>query len=64
VNKLSLESFYGGKQGVSPVIKARFKYVDTQDEDFLALTSSQQTTALDNNEVMEAAFSKSDYQRV
>ncbi len=64
MNKLSLESFYGGKQGVSPVIKARFKYVDTQDEDFLALTSSQQTTALDNNEVMEAAFSKSDYQRV
>jgi len=31
VNELSLESFYGGKQGVSPVIKARFKYVDISD---------------------------------
>ena len=27
MNKLSLESFYGGKQGVSPIVKARFKYI-------------------------------------
>ena len=32
---MSLESFYGGKQGVSPVIKNRFKYVTAEkiDED-------------------------------
>ena len=28
---MALESFYGGKPGVSPVIKARFKYIDTND---------------------------------
>lgn len=28
---MALESFYGGKQGVSPVIKARFKYINTED---------------------------------
>lgn len=28
---MALESFYGGKQGVSPVIKARFKYVNIED---------------------------------
>lgn len=28
---MALESFYGGKPGVSPVIKARFKYVNTSD---------------------------------
>ena len=31
MNKLSLESFYGGKQGVSPIVKARFKYINTED---------------------------------
>lgn len=29
---MSLESFYGGKQGVSPVIKNRFKYINVDDE--------------------------------
>lgn len=28
---MALESFYGGKPGVSPVIKARFKYIDKND---------------------------------
>lgn len=28
---MALESFYGGKQGVSPVIKAKFKYINTED---------------------------------
>ncbi|MBO6243223.1 MAG: hypothetical protein J6O41_01455 [Clostridia bacterium] len=27
---MSLESFYGGKQGVSPVIKAKFKYITAE----------------------------------
>lgn len=34
MNKLSLESFYGGKQGVSPVIKARFTSIDNMNENF------------------------------
>ena len=29
---MALESFYGGKQGVSPVIKARFEYIDKKDK--------------------------------
>lgn len=29
---MALESFYGGKQGISPVIKARFKYVTAEQE--------------------------------
>lgn len=29
---MALESFYGGKQGVSPVIKARFKYINKDDQ--------------------------------
>ena len=33
---MALESFYGGKQGVSPVIKASFEYVNTQDPAYTA----------------------------
>lgn len=33
---MALESFYGGKQGISPVIKARFKYESAEDEAYLA----------------------------
>lgn len=29
---MALESFYGGKQGVSPVIKAKFKYISKDDD--------------------------------
>lgn len=28
---MALESFYGGKPGFSPVIKGRFKYLNTSD---------------------------------
>lgn len=28
---MALESFYGGKQGISPVIKAKFKYINEDD---------------------------------
>ena len=30
---MSLESFYGGKQGISPVIKGRFKFVTSKTND-------------------------------
>lgn len=30
---MSLESFYGGKQGVSPVIKAKFKYITAEKDE-------------------------------
>ena len=30
---MALESFYGGNQGISPVIKARFKYVTAEKDD-------------------------------
>lgn len=33
---MALESFYGGKQGVSPVIKAKFKYINTEDPAYKA----------------------------
>ena len=32
---MALESFYGGKQGVSPVIKARFKYINKEDQAYI-----------------------------
>jgi hypothetical protein len=52
---MALESFYGGKQGVSPVIKARFKYVDTDDLAYIA--RSGQTTILTKEEaaILKAA---------
>ena len=58
---MSLESFYGGKPGISPVIRKSFKYVDTNDPAYMSLTSDQRTTAEDNNEIMETCFAKSDY---
>lgn len=36
---MSLESFYGGKQGVSSVIKASFKFVNTNDQAYIDATS-------------------------
>lgn len=33
---MALESFYGGKQGISPVIKARFKYESAEDPAYQA----------------------------
>ncbi len=33
---MALESFYGGKPGISPVIRASFKYIDTNDPAYKA----------------------------
>lgn len=40
---MALESFYGGKPGVSPVIKARFKYIDTNDAAYTTAISNGKT---------------------
>lgn len=38
---MALESFYGGKQGVSPVIKASFEYVSIEDPAYQAKINSE-----------------------
>lgn len=47
---MALESFYGGKQGISPVIKARFKYVSKEDEAYIG--RRHQTTKLTKEEAI------------
>ena len=56
---MSLESFYGGKQGVSPVIRASFKYVNKKDPAYI-LKKESGNTPLDK-EVMEECFADSTY---
>lgn len=36
---MALESFYGGRPGITPVIKKSFKYIDTQDPAYLAASN-------------------------
>lgn len=57
---MALESFYGGKQGVSPVIKASFEYVNTQDPAYA--TRLGDTTKLTKTEAyrLRAASIKKD----
>ena len=44
---MALESFYGGKPGFSPVIKARFKYINDEDPAYQdALTNGSDTATL------------------
>lgn len=38
---MALESFYGGKQGVSPVIKAKYKYINENDPAYQARINSK-----------------------
>ena len=40
---MALESFYGGKPGVSPVIKARFKYINTNDAAYTTAIANGKT---------------------
>ena len=53
---MAIESFYGGNQGVSPVIKARFKYINETDPAYI--TKSQLTTKLSQEEawILNAFF--------
>lgn len=41
---MSLESFYGGKQGISPVIKGSFKYIDENDPAYIAAIAAATPT--------------------
>ena len=61
---MSLDSFYGGKQGVSPVVKARFKYVDTEDPAYKAAIASGIKEADLKDDTMELCFKDSDYTQV
>ena len=47
---MALESFYGGKQGVSPVIKARFKYIN--EDDLAYIGRKESTTKLTKEEAI------------
>lgn len=61
---MSLDSFYGGKQGVSPVVKARFKYVDTNDPAYIAAKKLVANEADLKDDTMELCFKSSDYTQV
>lgn len=61
---MSLDSFYGGKQGVSPVVKARFKYVDTNDPAYIAAKNLVANEADLKDDTMELCFKDSDYTQV
>ena len=51
-----MESFYGGRQGASFVIKKSFKYVNTEDNAYKTATAS-----VPDSEVMEACLSNPNY---
>lgn len=59
---MALESFYGGKQGISPVIKARFKYISKEDEAYIGRCG--QTTKLTKEEAiwLNDALNSSSYE--
>lgn len=61
---MSLESFYGGKQGVSPVVKARFKYVDTNDPAYLKQIEKGFSADSLKSEVMDVCFADVSYEDV
>jgi hypothetical protein len=61
---MSLESFYGGKQGLSSIIKKSFKYISDTDPAFTILNSEEQAEAIANNEVMATCLSNPDYKDV
>ena len=53
---MSLEGFYGGKQGLSSVIKRSFKYISVDDPYYTQLSDDDKAAALANEEVMEYCF--------
>lgn len=61
---MALESFYGGKQGLSSVIKKTFKYISENDPAYLALDSDKQQEAINNEEVMDKCLQNADYKDV
>lgn len=62
---MSLESFYGGKQGISPVIRKNFKYVTTDDLAYKKALAVGEKTAEDLKKyTMEECFKDSTYKQV
>jgi hypothetical protein len=58
---MALESFYGGKPGFSPVIKARFKYINNEDPAYrIAVDSGQDISEIDSY-TMDECFSDPNY---
>ena len=61
---MSLDSFYGGKQGASPIVKARFKYVDTKDPAYIAAKNLVANEADLKDDTMELCFQNPEYTQV
>lgn len=67
---MSLESFYGGKQGISPVIKGSFKYIDENDPAYIAAIAAIDAGTSDkdkeeiNNETMDLCFLNPNYKDI
>ena len=70
---MALESFYGGKQGISPVIKASFEYLTDQQKDDIYIDSaygaaienaSESEKEAINAKTLSIQFSNPDYQDV
>ena len=56
---MSLESFYGGKQGISPVIRNSFQYIDRNDPAYQAAVAAiDNNTELDTEEKKDNAKAK------
>ena len=61
---MSLESFYGGKQGISPVIKNSFEFIDVNDPAYQAASASGRTETELAPLTMDICFSNIDYKDV
>ena len=59
---MALESFYGGKPGISPVIKASFKFINTEDPAYqAALINNGGDAAALKEYTMDECFKNIDY---
>lgn len=59
---MALESFYGGKQGVSSIIKASFKFISTSDQAYIDTVSKGLMTESEAKAVtMDECFKRIDY---
>ena len=59
---MALESFYGGKPGFSPVIKARFKYINSKDPAYQAAVKNNNQDIFEiNSYTMDECFSDPNY---
>lgn len=61
---MSLESFYGGKQGISPVIKNSFEFIDTNDFAYQAALEAGKTASELLPFTMDSCFANANYKDV